>query len=329
MDRNTRSNDALRARAVELREQGWSNPRIRAELGLSGWGLTALLQGHVEPVHEALANRAKTELREQARDLRTQGWSYTAISRKLKVSESSCSLWLRDLPKPETYRPTPPPEKYAHMTAEEWADYSLHRMEAYRLQKEKERRTLKAEAAAEIGELSDREVLIAGVMIHWCEGTKSKPWRRETRVIMINSDPALILLYLRFLRLVGAEDDRLAFNLSIHETADIEAETGYWARDRRRTAGEVPEALHQEAQSPDGPQEGRGPLPRLPGRQGAQERAALPAHRGLGEGRHDGLRGSGLRHLVGRGGSLVAAPLTRHRRPVWTVRSRRAAVCLA
>lgn len=110
MDKNTSSNDdALRTRAIALREAGWSNLKIRAELGLTGWKLTQLFQGHVEPVHANLANRAKTELREQARGLRLQGWGYPAIARKLRVSKSSLSLWLRDLPKPEKHHPGEPP----------------------------------------------------------------------------------------------------------------------------------------------------------------------------------------------------------------------------
>jgi len=36
-------------------------------------------------------------------------------------------------------------------------------------------------AAAEIGELTDREVMIAGAIAYWCEGGKSKPHRRSGR----------------------------------------------------------------------------------------------------------------------------------------------------
>ena len=36
-------------------------------------------------------------------------------------------------------------------------------------------------AAAQVGELTDREVLIAGATAYWCEGAKSKPHRRSDR----------------------------------------------------------------------------------------------------------------------------------------------------
>ena len=53
-----------------------------------------------------------------------------------------------------------------------------------------------ARAAAEIGDMTDREILIAGAIAYWCEGTKNKPHRRADRVVFINSDPALIGFFL-------------------------------------------------------------------------------------------------------------------------------------
>lgn len=224
---NTYSNhEALRARAIALREAGRSNPEIRAELGISGWTLTALLQGHVEPVHENLANRAKPQLRAQARDLREQGWSYDAIARKLRVSKSSLSLWLRDLPKPEAYHPGEPPQGWK---AEEWADFCARRREIYRRRKAEERRQEVMEAAGDVGELSDRELWLVGVMIYWCEGAKSKPWRRQKRADFINSDPQLVQLYVRFLAHLGYPVDQLILTVHIHENADVDAATRFWA----------------------------------------------------------------------------------------------------
>ncbi|MEY9213830.1 helix-turn-helix domain-containing protein [Thermobifida halotolerans] len=232
MTQNRRSNadgdDSLRARVLDLRERGWSNPDIRAELGLSGWKLTQLLQGHVEPAHANLANRARTELRAQARDLREQGWSYDATARRLRVSKSSLSVWLRDLPKPETYHPGEPPEG-SGMTPQEWAEHCAHRQERYRRRKAEERRAQVVEAAKEIGELTDRELLIAGAIAYWCEGSKSKPWRRQGEVVFVNSDPHLVRMFLRFLELCGWSRDEVTFRLSIHENADVEDATRFWS----------------------------------------------------------------------------------------------------
>lgn len=229
MNRNARSNDeSLRAQAIAMREQGDGNPAIRAALGLTAWDLTRLFQGHVEPKHENLANRAKPEHRTRARELRGQGWSYDAIARELWVSKSSLSLWLRDLPKPaRTYPGTPPEDR--EMNQEDWEAHCQNHTAAYWRRKSMETRRELTEAADEVGELSDRELLIVGAMVYWCEGAKSKPWRRQTTAILINSDPDLIRLYLRFLALCGWGVDRLTFRISIHENADVEAATRYWA----------------------------------------------------------------------------------------------------
>jgi transposase len=226
---NPRSkNGALREQVIAMREAGRSNPEIRTALGISGWTLTTLLQGHVEPVHENLANRAKPELRAQARDLREQGWSYDAIARKLRVSKSSLSLWLRDLPKPKRPYPGPVPEETG-MTQEEWEEHCRRRNGRYLERKQAERLDAKLEAAAEIGGLTERELLIAGVMIYWCEGSKDKPWRRNEYMKFINSEPAMILLFLRFVEQMGWTRDDLGFRLAIHESADVEAATRFWA----------------------------------------------------------------------------------------------------
>ncbi len=68
--------------------------------------------------------------------------------------------------------------------------------------REARREAVRAAAAGEIGPLSEREILIAGAIAYWCEGAKSKPHRRE-QVVFINSDPALIKFFLRFLDEVG------------------------------------------------------------------------------------------------------------------------------
>ena len=58
-------------------------------------------------------------------------------------------------------------------------------------------------AAEQVGELTDREILIAGAVAYWCEGAKNKPYRRVDRVTFANSDPELISFFLLFLDTVG------------------------------------------------------------------------------------------------------------------------------
>jgi hypothetical protein len=94
--------------------------------------------------------------------------------------------------------------------------------------KNAERREFVTAAAADVGELNDREILIAGAIAYWCEGSKSKPYRPNDRVTFINSDPGLILFFLRFLYVAGVEPDRLVCRVYIHETADVVGAQRFW-----------------------------------------------------------------------------------------------------
>lgn len=85
-----------------------------------------------------------------------------------------------------------------------------------------------AAAGAEIGELTDRELLIAGAIAYWCEGAKNKPNRKANRVTFINSDPRLLGFFLRFLDVAGVARDDLVFRVYIHENADAEAAQRSW-----------------------------------------------------------------------------------------------------
>ncbi len=53
------------------------------------------------------------------------------------------------------------------------------------------RAAISAAAAAQVGELTDREIIVAGAIAYWCEGAKSKPYRIDEQVRFVNSDPAL------------------------------------------------------------------------------------------------------------------------------------------
>lgn len=83
-------------------------------------------------------------------------------------------------------------------------------------------------AAAEIGALTKREVLIAGAIAYWCEGTKWKPHHRQERVIFVNSDPGLIRFFLKFLDATGAPRSELSYRVLIHESADVAAAERFW-----------------------------------------------------------------------------------------------------
>lgn len=101
--------------------------------------------------------------------------------------------------------------------------------EATLQRREKERRHTKATAEQAVGELSDREVFLAGVVLYWAEGAKDKSYNRRERLQFINSDPNVISFYLRWLSMLGVERERLRFRVSIHESANVSAAEEFWA----------------------------------------------------------------------------------------------------
>ena len=100
--------------------------------------------------------------------------------------------------------------------------------EAERPARTQRRDATRLAAVAQAGVLSGREILMAGAIAYWCEGTKNKPHRRYDRVAFINSDPALIRFFLHFLDVAGVERGRLIFRIYIHQSADVEAAERFW-----------------------------------------------------------------------------------------------------
>jgi hypothetical protein len=201
--RNAQEMAVLRDRIVQLRREGKSRREIKEIAGpMSNSTLDDALRGEPPPEWTRRPN-AKDDLRERARELRGQGLDYEEIATALGVSKSSVSLWVRDLPIPERLSYEERRKRSAEGARRYWA--------AERPVREAARAATREAAAAEIGTLTDRELLITGAIAYWCEGGKSKSYTRSDRVIFINSDPRLIVFFMRFLEAAGAPRASLRF----------------------------------------------------------------------------------------------------------------------
>ncbi|MFD8721580.1 hypothetical protein ACFV2H_27230 [Streptomyces sp. NPDC059629] len=210
----------LRERAVALRRAGLSRRQIRDRLHIDNNDiLNRLLEGEPPPDWTKRPN-AKADLRDRARELRLQGWTYDQIQVELGCSKSSISLWVRDLPKPERRDPN----GQAKLAARKRWEHELAIRDA-------ERQETKAAATRDIGDLTGRELFVAGVVLYWAEGAKDKSYSHQRRenLQFINSDPNVIRLYLRWLESLGVARERMRFRVSIHESADVTAAEAFWA----------------------------------------------------------------------------------------------------
>ena len=210
--------EGLRERAVALRRAGLSRRQIRDRLHVDNNDiLNRLLEGEPPPAWTKRPN-AKDDLRERARELRLQGWTYDQIQVELGCSKSSISLWVRDLPKPERLDPT----QQAKLAAQRRWEHEL-------AVRDEERQQTKEAARRAIGELSQRELFVLGVGLYWAEGAKDKPHARRERVIFVNNDPDMIRVFLAWLDLLEVERTHITYRVMIHESADVEAAEKYWA----------------------------------------------------------------------------------------------------
>ncbi len=214
--RTTRESAQLRERAIALRRAGKSVRQIKQILGPVGnRALHDALRGEPPPEWTRRPN-AKDDLRARARELRRQGLGYEEIVGQLGVAKSSVSLWVRDLPRPP------------RVTSDECAKRASERMRRYWSAERQVRAAASIAAAENVGDLTGREILIAGAVAYRCEGARNKPHRRVDRVTFANSDPELISFFLLFLDTAGIPRSDLAFQLQIHGTADVAAAIRFW-----------------------------------------------------------------------------------------------------
>lgn len=151
--------------------------------------------------------------------LRKTGKSYREIRKRLKVSKSTLSLWLRDVQLTEKQK------KYLYHT--------LKQQNAYRLAKKKQEE--KKKKIKEITELSIKEsqklykksFFVAGLMLYWAEGDKSK----ESEIVKFsNSDPKMIKLMMRwFEQVCKVPKNKFHIGLHIHSLHCRKNIEKYWS----------------------------------------------------------------------------------------------------
>jgi transcriptional regulator with XRE-family HTH domain len=210
----------LREQAIALRRADKSRREIKELLGIgSNQTLNEALRGE-PPQPWTWRPNAKDDLRARARELRQQGLAYHQIVAELGVSKGTVSAWVHDMPRPDRLSYEECCKRQAEGVARYWA--------VERPLREAAREAISASAAAQISTLSDRETIIAGAVAYWCEGAKNKPHRRQDRVNFINSDPAMIKFFLRFLGVAGIPLDQVTFRVYVHESADVAAAQQFW-----------------------------------------------------------------------------------------------------
>ena len=151
----------------------------------------------------------KKELKEKAILLRKQGLSYREIMAKIPVAKSTISDWLHSVGLSKYQKQRLTEKKLAAMK---------RGAEAQHRKRVGLTRKIVDEAKREIGTISSRELWLIGIMLYWAEGSKEKEYRPGLRASFTNSDPKMILVFLRWLKKICNKTlDDLTFDLTIHE----------------------------------------------------------------------------------------------------------------
>ncbi len=157
-----------------------------------------------------MGNRGHVDKHERARELRAQAWTLEEIAAELGCSKSSASLWTRGVDF------TPRPRSRGHASQR---PHPLH------LKKLAEIEECRQWAQAEVGEMSDRDLFMAGIGLYAGDGSKG-----EGRVTFSNSNPALVALFCRwFRRFFDVDESRLRARIYLHQGLDLGAAEDAWS----------------------------------------------------------------------------------------------------
>lgn len=159
---------------------------------------------------------AKRDAKQKAVELRQKGVSYSKIREELCVSKSTLSLWLREYPLTKkqvsnlVWNNNVRIEKFRNTMSKKRASYN---------------QSLFALASSRIGEMSKREIMIAGTFLFWGEGSKTK----DSSFVITNTDPAMIRFCIAWLKQMSVPISRLKFNLHIYADMDADESITFWA----------------------------------------------------------------------------------------------------
>src|SRR3990167_5211415 len=137
-------------------------------------------------------------------EMRKRGLSYSEIENRIHVPKSTLSFWLKKI------KLTPEQIKKLN-------DKKIETAKANALKKiSKTSRTIeeiKNSSAQDIKEISKKDLWLMGIMLYWKNGNKGDI---RKGVHFSSSDPAMIKLFLKWLREVGGvEDKEIKFDVFI------------------------------------------------------------------------------------------------------------------
>ena len=132
---------------------------------------------------------AKSKERLEARKMRLEGISIRKIANMVGVSKGTVSLWCGDIVLTK--------EQQDKLIEDDKKGGAVGRAKAWKSIREERLRRLSRNmqrGAKLVGQMSARDIFIAGVALYWAEGNK-----KNRRLVFSNSDPMMIKLMIKWL----------------------------------------------------------------------------------------------------------------------------------
>lgn len=148
-------------------------------------------------------------LRKNAIALRKQGFSYSEINKKIPVSKSTLSLWLRDIVL------SAKAENRLKARMKLGQPYGARAQKTIRIEKTNK---IVRSAKKDIGIINKRELFLIGTALYWAEGAKQKEHNPSQIVTFSNSDYKMIQIFIKWLiDCLKISRSRIKFEIYSHE----------------------------------------------------------------------------------------------------------------
>src|SRR3989344_632704 len=148
---------------------------------------------------------------------------YGAIAKRIKVSKSTLSYWLKDLPLSD--------DRILQLRREAWSRGQASRELFRKTMREKRQareNTVYLEQKRKLGKLSEQSLFVAGLMLYLAEGSKKNPYS----ICFSNTDPEIIKFFVSWMeRFMDIPRSRMKGQLHLYASMDIAAEKRFWARE--------------------------------------------------------------------------------------------------
>lgn len=152
-------------------------------------------------------------IKEQAIELRKEGYSYSHISKVTGLSKSTLSGWLGAMP----YVPN---EKMVELLGRARAAANKKKAEIKRLQIE----SIQNKASNDIGQIAERDLFMFGLGLYLGEGGKT-----SNIVRIVNSDPRTVKAAIKWFSILGVSPEQFSVRVHLYPDSDIKKSLAFWS----------------------------------------------------------------------------------------------------